>query len=199
MGLYRFQAAFFVGDGDVIWFLRRGFAECTIHQAMPFLCGNDGVIFRLKPLQNLQPMERRRLADILANQSCSVCSHLAASRRRSILGFRLPFVFRKGSLKMKQREMIAQWRVETKQACACEQDVGEPPTRHWLRDWQRFQAALCVELRQLGADLRGGIVYIAACDGVGVVVKALDDGQLAQIIVYVLRGEEASVQIPAHV
>jgi len=57
-------AAFFVGDGDVIWFLRRGFAECTIHQAMPFLCGNDGVIFRLKPLQNLQPMERRRLADI---------------------------------------------------------------------------------------------------------------------------------------
>jgi|GEM_PF-5018327 len=91
MGLYRFQAAFFVGDGDVIWFLRRGFAECTIHQAMPFLCGNDGVIFRLKPLQNLQPMERRRLADILANQSCSVCSHLAASRRRSILGFRLPY------------------------------------------------------------------------------------------------------------
>ena len=54
MGLYRFQAAFFVGDGDVIWFLRRGFAECTIHQAMPFLCGNDGVIFRLKPLQNLK-------------------------------------------------------------------------------------------------------------------------------------------------
>ena len=23
--------------------------------------------------------------------------------------------------------MIAQWRVETEQACACEQDVGEPP------------------------------------------------------------------------
>ena len=68
MGLYRFQAAFFVGDGGVIWFLRRGFAECAIHQAMPFLCGNDGVIFRLKPLQNLQPMERRRLADILENQ-----------------------------------------------------------------------------------------------------------------------------------
>ena len=64
MGLYRFQAAFFVGDGGVIWFLRRGFAECAIHQEMPFLCGNDGVIFRLKPLQNLQPMERRRLADI---------------------------------------------------------------------------------------------------------------------------------------
>ncbi|WP_315368318.1 hypothetical protein [Kingella oralis] len=85
-------------------------------------------------MQNLQPMEHRRLADILANQSCSVCSHLAASRRRSILSFRLPFVFRKGSLKMKQREMIAQWRVETKQACACEQDVGEPPTHHWLRD-----------------------------------------------------------------
>ena len=79
-------------------------------------------------------MERRRLASILVNQSCSVCSHLAASRRRSILSFRLPFVFRKGSLKMKQREMIAQWRVETKQACACEQDVGEPPTHHWLRD-----------------------------------------------------------------
>ena len=146
-GFIPFSGCFFVGDGGVIWFLRRGFAECAIHQEMPFLCGNDGVIFRLKPLQNLQPMEHRRLADILANQSCSVCSHLAASRRRSILSFRLPFVFRKGSLKMKQREMIAQWRVETKQACACEQDVGEPPTRHWLRDWQRFQAALCVELR----------------------------------------------------
>jgi len=109
-GFIPFSGCFFVGDGGVIWFLR------------------------LKPLQNLQPMECRRLADILANQSCSVCSHLAASHRRSILGFRLPFVFRKGSLKMKQREMIAQWRVETKQACACEQDVGEPPTRHWLRD-----------------------------------------------------------------
>ena len=64
---------------------------------------------------------------------------------------------------------------------------------------QRFQAALWVELRQFGADLRGGIVYIAACDDVGVVVKALDDGQLAQIIVYVLRGEEVSVQIPADI
>ena len=51
---------------------------------------------------------------------------------------------------------------------------------------QRFQAALWVELRQFGADLRGGIVYIAACDGVGAVVKALNDGECAQIVVDVL-------------
>ncbi len=29
-------------------------------------------VFRLKPLQNRQPMEHRRLADILVNQSYSV-------------------------------------------------------------------------------------------------------------------------------
>ncbi|QMT43746.1 hypothetical protein [Kingella oralis] len=39
----------------------------------------------LKSLQNLHPIERRRLADILSNKK-----HVATSRRRFILDFRLP-------------------------------------------------------------------------------------------------------------
>ncbi|WP_369586764.1 hypothetical protein [Kingella oralis] len=44
----------------------------------------------LKPLPNLRTMARWRLADIWANPPYAVCSQLAASRRRSILDFRLP-------------------------------------------------------------------------------------------------------------
>ena len=53
----------------------------------------------LKPLQNLQPMERQRLADIFPINK-HVESHLATSRRRSILGFRLPYGVGLGSLKL---------------------------------------------------------------------------------------------------
>jgi len=43
----------------------------------------------LKSLQNLQPMERRRLVDILPTSKILLNIHLATSHRRSILGFRL--------------------------------------------------------------------------------------------------------------
>ena len=50
---------------------------------------------RLKLLENLQPMECRRLADILPANKAMVIYYLATSRRRSILVFRLPLAFGK--------------------------------------------------------------------------------------------------------
>ena len=50
----------------------------------------------LKLLETLQPMERRRLADILPANKAMVIYYLATSRRRSILVFRLPLAFCKG-------------------------------------------------------------------------------------------------------